>query len=185
MVELIDSREIIRLEFNECLLCCEEKECIVCNKCNNKACKSCVEHYIISSDSSECFHCEYHYNDEILNIIFEKEYIEKNIRNKKTEEKEEMEEEEEKEEEKEEIIKVKVDNPKLVKFKTQKLFDIEKLHFAETLKYVELKQKVETMLLEYEEFIGYRYEFISSFYYDMIDNDCKFAKCNEISTKSG
>lgn len=169
MAYIIDSREKINIITAECLLCCNEEKCIICVKCDHKACKSCIEQFIISSDSSECFHCGFQYSEELLDVIFIKEIVEI-IEYEKHEE-----EEEEDDKEREKSVKQKIiDNPKLYEFRTRKLFDMEKLLFDEDLKYVTIKQKIVTLLEEYEKFIRYRYEFITEFYNDMVDKDHKF-----------
>jgi len=179
MAEIIDSREKIDIYIDECLICCNTIKCLICTKCQYKACMSCIEQFIISSDSAECFHCGYQYNEEILSVIFDKEIVEKVVlidddeSDESDDDKLDEDNVEEKEKEKKVkkvIVKKVVDNKKLFSFRSRKLFDMEKLLFNEDLKYVNIKQKVELLLGEYEEFIGYRYDFISSFYNNLYDN---------------
>lgn len=77
MAEIIDSREKIDIYVDECFICCNTIKCLICIKCQYKACMSCIEQFIISSDSAECFHCGYQYSEEILSVIFDKEIVEK------------------------------------------------------------------------------------------------------------
>ena len=75
MLSSIDTREKIIINTNECSICCEENECITCIKCSHIACKKCIKQFIISSDTTACFHCSTVVSDELLNVIFEKQYI--------------------------------------------------------------------------------------------------------------
>ena len=100
MYTSIDTREKITINIGECSICCEVNECITCNKCLHVACKSCIKRFIISSDTTECFHCSIMISDELLNIIFKKQYIDviHDDDNGLTKEKEKEESDEDKEE---------------------------------------------------------------------------------------
>lgn len=173
MLGIIDIREKIEVIVDECSICCYKNKCIICAKCSHVACIYCIKKFVITTDTTECFHCSVNLSDEFLNVIFEKEYVEvcHNIDDELIDKSDNEELEKPKN-----IIRKLTDNRELMEFRKEKFFNMSKMLFSEDLKYITVREEFLKLEVEYKEFLYYRFQFLKSLYYKLLKENHIFLK---------